>query len=151
MFPSIFSFWRKWRRRVQANWYRRVILELEEYEKRIVPSWTPAGPAPQLQGERDLAGNWNQDVTGRITALAIGQYGDEPALFLGAASGGVWRSTDFATTDHPTWTPLTDNLTAAIFNPTTGFGTGAINVGAIAVDPKNENIIYVGTGEGQRR
>ena len=97
MFFSIFSFWRKWRKRVQPNWYRRVILELEEYEKRIVPSWTPAGPAPQLQGERDLAGTWNQNTTGRITALAIGQYGDEPALFVGAAGGGVWRSTDFTT------------------------------------------------------
>jgi hypothetical protein len=89
-------------------------------------------------------------MTGRVTALAFGQDNSgTPAMFLGAASGGVWRSTDFMNA-QPTWTPLTDfaglNVPGGI-NRQTGLGAGAIDVGAIAVDPNNPKTIYVGTGE----
>jgi hypothetical protein len=127
-------------------------LEVERLEDRIVPA-TPLGPGLQINGTRDLTGTLAEDVTGRITALAIGQ--DEsgtPAAFLGSASGGIFRSTNF-TTNSPTWTPLTDSAgmngtgTGPAVDPQTGFGAGAIDVGSIAVDPTNPRIIYAGTGE----
>jgi photosystem II stability/assembly factor-like uncharacterized protein len=49
---------------------------------------------------------------------------------VGGADGGVWKSVD----DGGTWTPIGDHL------PTT-------SVGALAVDPKNDRVLYVGMGE----
>jgi hypothetical protein len=51
-------------------------------------------------------------------------------VFAGTAGGGVWRSTD---SGH-SWTPLSDQ------EPT-------LTVGALALDPKNDNTLYVGTGD----
>jgi hypothetical protein len=52
-------------------------------------------------------------------------------IYVGAAGGGVWKSTD----EGVTWTCLTDAF------PVTG-------VADIAIDPTNTNIIYVATGDG---
>jgi hypothetical protein len=128
-------------------------LELEELEGRRLLAWSPIGPAPLLNSQSDLTGAVNEAVTGRVTAVAIGQTNaGQPALFLGAAAGGIWRSTDF-TGANPTWTPLTDLVGRTVpvgpdIDPVTGLGAGAIDVGAIAVDPGHPNVIYVGTGEG---
>jgi hypothetical protein len=93
----------------------RLIPIVEQLENRVLPAWTAVGPAPQLNGALDLAGNnnYSQPVTGRINALAVGQDdAGHPALFLGKASGGLWRSIDFVTNgtanNNPTWTPLMD-------------------------------------------
>jgi hypothetical protein len=133
-----------------------IVLAVEQLETRILPAWTPIGPAPQLLGQQDLNSSWSENVTGRITALAVGQdNAGHPALFLGAAGGGVWRSSDFVNQDgtannNPTWTALMDfeGLNGAAIDPQTGQGAGAIDIGAIAVDPTNPRIIFVGTGEG---
>src|SRR5215469_12613485 len=68
-------------------------------------------------------------VAGRITALAAAPDG---TLFLGAADGGVWKSTDGGA--H--WTPLTD-------------AQGTLSIGALLVVPgaAGHYTIYVGTGE----
>ncbi|HEY3269052.1 MAG TPA: FG-GAP-like repeat-containing protein [Armatimonadota bacterium] len=98
--------------------------------------WQQFGPSPQNNGD--------QKVSGRVSALAYSPNYDgagTPALYVGAASGGVWRSSNF-TGSTPTWTPLTDNLGLA---PTVE--TGAICTGSIAVDPFHPNVVYVGTGE----
>jgi hypothetical protein len=83
-----------------------------------------------------------------------------PALFLGAAGGGVWRSTNFVNTDgtpnnNPTFTPLMDfaglNAPGPGIDPQTGQGAGAIDIGAVAVGPDNPSTIFVGTGADDRR
>ena len=51
-------------------------------------------------------------------------------LYIGAAEGGVWKSTDGGST----WKPLTD-------------AQPSMANGAIALDPYNPDTIYVGTGE----
>ena len=64
--------------------------------------------------------------------------------YVGASSGGVWKTTDFLTTNPsgPTYVPLTD------------FGSNySINIGGIAIfgvnnDP-NQSIVFAGTGDGQ--
>lgn len=59
----------------------------------------------------------------------------KPTLFyIGVVNGGVWKTTDAGRA----WTPIFD-----------GQPTGSI--GAIAVAPSDDNIIYVGSGEGRRR
>jgi len=93
-------------------------------------SWTAIGPAPTNNGQ--TYGTPKVPVTGRVTALA--PHPTNPnILYLGAAQGGVWKTTN-ALSPSPIWTPLTDQQ-------------ASLAVGAIAVDPNNGDIIYVGTGE----
>lgn len=106
-------------------------------------SWTAIGPTTQAMGYNFLT--QNENVSGRVSAVAYAPDVDgagTAALFVGAAGGGVWRSTNF-TASAPTWTPLTDNIA---LDPYTE--CGAIDVGCISVDTgRHPNIIYVGTGE----
>jgi photosystem II stability/assembly factor-like uncharacterized protein len=69
---------------------------------------------------------------GRISA--IDGVGDLPAtVWVGAASGGVWKSTS----DGQTFKPVFDEYTQSI--------------GAIAIDPANHDTVWVGTGESWMR
>jgi photosystem II stability/assembly factor-like uncharacterized protein len=67
---------------------------------------------------------------GRMTAIAP-VPGSPGAAYVGAAGGGVWKTTD----GGASWTPLTDDL-------------HDLSVGALAVAPSNPSVVYVGTGEG---
>ncbi len=66
---------------------------------------------------------------GRISAIAVPR-GQSRVVYCGAASGGVWKTTNRGTT----WTPVFD-------------GVGSSSIGAIAVAGSNPNIVWVGTGE----
>ena len=68
-------------------------------------------------------------VAGRVNAVAIDPR-DNNTVYMGAAEGGVWKTTNGGLN----WTPLTDQQ-ASLAN------------GAIALDPANPDIVYVGTGE----
>ncbi|HZU22224.1 MAG TPA: hypothetical protein VE998_05280 [Terriglobales bacterium] len=70
---------------------------------------------------------------GRIDDLTALE-GDSKVIYIGAATGGVWRSND----GGATWTSLFDEQA----NP---------SVGALAVAPSNPSVIYVGTGEANNR
>jgi len=103
--------------------------------------WTPLGPVP-LASDASGSGlqNYNQ-VSGRATAVAI-----DPAdstgntVYIGGAQGGVWKSTNAATSvaNSVTWTPVTDDQ-------------ATLSIGSIAIQPGNSNpsqsVILVGTGE----
>jgi hypothetical protein len=117
---------------------------LEPLEDRCVltgvgTTWVPLGPAPQLDPNAISTGS--PTVSGRVSSLAFGQFLGSPALYLGAASGGVWRSSNFSTAT-PTWAPLTDRI--APTNLTTGLGAGLIDTGSIATVGA---AVYDGTGE----
>lgn len=74
-------------------------------------------------------------MSGRITALA--GFNDPPGrvtLFVGSASGGVWKSTDGATT----FKPVFDDQPVQ-------------SIGALAVDPSNHQNVWAGTGESWTR
>src|ERR1700752_287106 len=74
-------------------------------------------------------------MSGRIAALAgFADPSGKLTLFVGAASGGVWKSTDGATTFKP------------VFDEQPGQ-----SIGAIAIDPGNVNNVWVGTGEAWTR
>ena len=68
-------------------------------------------------------------VGNRIAAVA-GISGDPTTYYAGAASGGVWKSTDGGNG----WEPVFDKEPAAA-------------IGSIAVDPSDHNVVWVGTGE----
>ena len=93
-------------------------------------SWTPIGPAPivssLIPNQLDPG---NTPVSGRIAAVAADPT-NANTIYIAAAGGGVWKTTDGGTT----WSPLTDSQ-------------ATLSMGAIAVAPSNPNIIYAGTGE----
>ena len=107
-------------------------------------TWTAVGPTGIGGGGSGAEGGGTGGRSGRIGGLAVDP--SDPSgntVYIGGASGGVWKTTDFLTTDPagPTYIPLTD------FGP-----SFAINIGSIAVfgrnnDP-NQSIIFAGTGEG---
>ena len=65
----------------------------------------------------------------RVTAV-VGVPGDPNVYYAGAASGGVWKSTDGGS--H--WAPVFDEQPAQ-------------SIGAIAIASSNPSIVWVGTGE----
>ncbi|MDQ1696354.1 MAG: hypothetical protein QOJ03_1707, partial [Frankiaceae bacterium] len=108
----------------------------------------PSAPAARRPGRPALASDGNpwqalpekttlqpgrtsgglQTVSGRISALAVAKNG---RIFAGAAQGGVWRYVP----STGEWTALTDDLST-------------LAVGAIAIAPSDQKVIYLGTGEG---
>jgi photosystem II stability/assembly factor-like uncharacterized protein len=73
------------------------------------------------------------NMSGRIGAIDA-VIADPNVIYVGAAAGGVWKSSDGGTT----WTPVFDDQPVA-------------SVGAITVYQKNPNIVWVGTGEAAPR
>jgi photosystem II stability/assembly factor-like uncharacterized protein len=67
-------------------------------------------------------------MSGRIAALDVAA-GDRPAIYVGTAGGGVWKSTDGGLR----FKPVFDRHTQSI--------------GAVTVDPSNPKTVWVGTGE----
>ena len=74
-------------------------------------------------------------MSGRISAVAaLREASGKITLFVGAASGGVWKSEDGGTR----YKPVFDEQPVQ-------------SIGAIALDPKNPKNVWVGTGESWTR
>ena len=100
-------------------------LWLEALEDRTVLSaWVPKGPAPILGGTPG-----GDPTTGRIAGIAA-DPSDPNTVYIAAAGGGVWKTTDGGSD----WTPLTDA------QPT-------LFMGALALAPSDPTVLYAGTGE----
>ena len=104
------------------------------------PGWISLGPTQAVYPLSPFrtSGNYVPNhylAGGRATGLAISPVcvPGNCVLFAAAAGGGVWRTND-ALKATPAWTYLS--------------GSFAINaVGAIAIDPNNSKVVWVGTGE----
>jgi photosystem II stability/assembly factor-like uncharacterized protein len=90
----------------------------------------PADPmsAPTFAGLR-LRSIGPAFTSGRVCSIAVDPT-DHSRYLVGAASGGIWRTTNSGTT----WTPVFDN-------------EASYSIGTIAIDPKNPFTVWVGTGE----
>ena len=72
-------------------------------------------------------------MSGRITSIDV-VNSDSDIMYVGTASGGLWKSTSGGVT----WKPVfNDQVTAS--------------VGAVAIQQSNPDVIWVGTGEGNPR
>jgi photosystem II stability/assembly factor-like uncharacterized protein len=91
-------------------------------------SGKPASLAAQFAGI-GLRGIGPAVTSGRVIAFAV-DPADPTLYYVAVASGGVWKTANSGTT----WTPVFDN-------------EGSYSIGAIVLDPKNPNIVWVGTGE----
>ncbi|HET7631366.1 MAG TPA: hypothetical protein VFK16_03530 [Gemmatimonadaceae bacterium] len=70
---------------------------------------------------------------GRIDDIAVAPT-DRNVVYIGYATGGVFRSVDGATSFTPVFQAY-----------------GSASIGDVAIDPTNANIVYVGTGEANNR
>ena len=67
-------------------------------------------------------------TSGRVVDVAV--HPNKRTWYVAAASGGVWKTENAGTT----WTPIFD-------------GQGSYSIGAVTLDPRNPDVVWVGTGE----
>ena len=72
-------------------------------------------------------------MSGRITSIDVVTKNPD-VMYVGAASGGVWKSTSGGID----WSPIFEDQTTA-------------SIGAIAIQQSNPSVVWVGTGEGNPR
>ncbi len=68
-------------------------------------------------------------MSGRIVDIAVDPE-QSSTWYLAVASGGVWKTVNAGTT----WSPIFDSYPS-------------YSIGCVVVDPKNRNVVWVGTGE----
>jgi photosystem II stability/assembly factor-like uncharacterized protein len=73
-------------------------------------------------------------MSGRVAAIDAVQEGQRLTVYVGAASGGVWKSVN----GGATFKPVFDKQQVQ-------------SIGAVTIDPKNPKTIWVGTGESWTR
>lgn len=74
------------------------------------------------------------EASGRVSALSAVKEDGRLTIYIGSASGGVWKSVNGGTT----FKPVFDKQTVQ-------------SIGAIAIDPQHAKTIWVGTGESWTR
>jgi photosystem II stability/assembly factor-like uncharacterized protein len=89
--------------------------------------WVFIGPAPIPLGQTSTT---RVPVSGRTISIAVHPT-DPDTVYVGAAQGGLYKSTNGGTN----WTKLFE------------FQLESLAIGAITIDPTDSNIVYVGTGE----
>ena len=90
-----------------------------------VPSscnWTPVGPGPVIV-------NPTRAYVGRIISIAF-DHTNPNTIYIGAANGGVWKTNNRGVT----WSPKSDYQ-------------NSLAIGALAIDPNNNQRIFAGTGQ----
>lgn len=99
------------------------------------PAPAPSGPPidPGLLAGLRVRSIGPAGMSGRVTAIdAVAS--DPSIVWVGAASGGVWKSVDGGVT----WAPVFDDQPVA-------------SIGALAIDQAHPDVVWVGTGEGNLR
>lgn len=84
------------------------------------PNWKPVGPS----GAPSSGGG-----AGRLNCITLSTK-NKDLMWVGSAGGGAWKSTD----GGKTWKAMTDDLPNLAVND-------------VALDPNDENVVYLGTGD----
>jgi photosystem II stability/assembly factor-like uncharacterized protein len=94
-------------------------------------AWEQSQEARQQKAERGegWVSKGPENIGGRISAIAM-HPSDMQTIYAGAASGGIFKSTD----QGGSWTPVFDDALS-------------LSIGDIAIAPSDPDIIWVGTGE----
>jgi photosystem II stability/assembly factor-like uncharacterized protein len=104
--------------------FRESPVDLLELERARAASEVPAAAG---------MGNWSpvgpSSIGGRMTCAVVHPEAAE-RLWAGSAGGGVWHSADAGKTWQTVW-----------------HGEPTLNIGALAIDPGNPDVLYCGTGE----
>ncbi|HEY0510285.1 MAG TPA: hypothetical protein VGH73_00175 [Thermoanaerobaculia bacterium] len=106
-------------------------------ETRSWKAWSAshAGLPEKAAGGSPLNGRvWREmgprNIAGRVLSVAF-DPGDPDVLWAGSAGGGLWRSGDFG----QTWLQVGGDHLPSLW------------IGALAVDPRDPRVIYMGTGD----
>lgn len=91
--------------------------------KAVTPQWTLVGPKRRS--------DYPVGARGRIIDIAIAP-GNENTIYVGTASGGVWKTTN----GGQDWTPLTDEIFPSL------------GIGSVELAPGSADLIYAGLSEG---
>ncbi|MEZ5290801.1 MAG: hypothetical protein R2745_06940 [Vicinamibacterales bacterium] len=98
-------------------------------------AWPTAQQRPGPSPDQYARLHWRTiGPEGNRFSSAAGIAGDPYTYYVGAASGGVWKTTDGGTT----WDPIFDDQPVQ-------------SIGSLAVAPSDPNIVWAGTGEGKIR
>src|ERR1035437_3681069 len=97
--------------------YKNVNARIKNTEREKLGGWTNFGP---------------NNIGGRTLSIAIDPT-DTAVIYMGSASGGLWKSTTGGIGTNA-WTYI----------PT---GFPVLGVSSIAINPNNHNEIFIGTGE----
>lgn len=117
---------------IPAGAYEAAVQQLQQTQKdrnvlrspTAATSWVSVNPTGMFYNR--TGANY---ISGRTNSIAF-HPSDANTFYIGAAGGGVWKTTDGGV--H--FLPMTDNLSA-------------LTCGAIAVDPLDPNVVYAATGE----
>jgi photosystem II stability/assembly factor-like uncharacterized protein len=101
----------------------------------LVSAATAQAPSPVKYDSGTISGLAARNIGsatmgGRISAIDAVDENGKITVFVGAASGGVWKSINGATTFKP------------VFDR-----EGAQSIGSVTIDPSNHKNVWVGTGE----
>jgi photosystem II stability/assembly factor-like uncharacterized protein len=104
------------------------------------PSAAPAAAAGPVKVDSDTISGLgarnigSAEMSGRVAAIDAIHDGDRLTVYIGAASGGVWKSLNGGTTYKP------------VFDK-----SGVQSIGAITIDSKTPQTVWVGSGEAWTR
>ena len=108
------------------NEVNKISYKLRKTDSEI--EWSLIGPTG-IQNPSFHSPHWGVS-SGRVPSIAVHPT-DPSIIYIGAASGGIWKTTN----DGVSWDDIGNNISKML------------TFGAIAIDPNNPNIIYAGTGE----
>lgn len=102
--------------------YERAIAHAERLaQRKSIAATLAAQPQWRLIGPDNIGGR---------TRTVVHHPTQPGVVYVGAAGGGIWRTTDHG----QSWEPLFDNGVS-------------LSMGALAIDPNNPDVLYAGTGE----
>src|SRR5262249_29264566 len=120
-------------RRGLLTWLAVMCLVAWWADPRTAAQPAAATPATLLLDELPVRNIGPANIGGRICDLAVVDSNPN-IMYVGAATGGVWKTSDGGNT----WAPVFDQ------QPT-------LNIGAVAVSQSNPDVVWVGSGEANAR
>jgi|GEM_PF-3468483 len=129
-------------RLVAANEYTREQQRRAANNRVAGFNWQERGPVydvvgPSNNNGRGSAGNY----TAGVVQTALVDLASDPTgnvVLVGSPSGGLWRCTNFLSSDAPNWAPVNDFM-------------ANLAIASICQDPSSPNIMYIATGDGNSR